>query len=88
MREHGRGGEDAEGDGDQIHKSGCGRRRDSGGPALLPRPRRLHDRDLQLRQPPRRPARRRAAVTLQMPAAHPPLVLRLCIGSCKTLLAL
>ena len=58
MREHGRGGEDAEGDGDQIHKSGCGRRRDSGGPALLPRPRRLHDRDLQLRQPPRRASRR------------------------------
>ena len=88
VRECGRGGEEAERNGDGLRKSSGGRGWNPGGPALLPRPRRLHDRDLQLRQPPRRPARRRAAVTLQMPAAHPPLVLRLCIGSCKTLLAL
>jgi hypothetical protein len=61
VREHGGGGAAAEGDRHPVRAALRGGGRHQRGPDLLPRPRRLHDRDLQLRQPPRRPARRRPA---------------------------
>lgn len=42
-----------------MHPQASRGRRHLRRPALLPRPRRLHDRDMQLRQPPRDPARSR-----------------------------
>jgi len=57
--EYGSSGEEAGGNGDRICKGISRRRRDPSGPALLPWPWWLHDRDLQLRQPPRSPPRRR-----------------------------
>ena len=57
VRECGRGGEEAERNGDGLRKSSGGRGWNPGGPAILPRPRRLHDRDLQLRESQARPRR-------------------------------
>jgi hypothetical protein len=59
VREHGGGGAAAQGDGHPVRAALRGGGRHQRGPDLLPRPGRLHDRGLQLRQPPRRPARRR-----------------------------
>jgi hypothetical protein len=54
VREHGRGGAAAQGDGDQVPGAARGGGRHLRRPALLPRPRWLHDRGLHLRQPPHR----------------------------------
>jgi hypothetical protein len=54
VREHGRRGAAAQGDGDQVPGAARGGGRHLRRPALLPRPRRLHDRGLHLRQPPHR----------------------------------
>ncbi|KAK4761025.1 hypothetical protein SAY87_005918 [Trapa incisa] len=52
VREHGGSEEEADRHGDRIREIDGGGRWDPRGPALLPRPGRLHDRDMQLRQPP------------------------------------
>lgn len=51
---HGRGASEEETtrDGDAVRDGGGGGSRGEGGPSLLPRPRRVHGRDLQLRQHP------------------------------------
>jgi hypothetical protein len=59
VREHGGRGAAAQGAGNPVRAAVRGGGRHQRRPDLLPRPRRLHDRDLQLRQPPRRPACRR-----------------------------
>lgn len=54
---HGRGAgeEETTRDGDEVRDSGGGGSRGEGGPSLLPRPRRVHGRDLQLREHPDHP---------------------------------
>jgi hypothetical protein len=57
VREHGGGGAAARGAGDQIRGAAGRGGRHLRGPGLLPRPRRLHDRGVHLRQPPHRAPR-------------------------------
>lgn len=59
VREHGCCGEEAEGDGDCVRADDGGGRRDPCRPNLLSRPWWLHDGDMQLWQPARRPFGRR-----------------------------
>ena len=56
---HDDGGEEAERDGDPVDTEDGGGGRNFGGPAVLPRSGRVHDRDLQLRCAPCHPAKRR-----------------------------
>lgn len=56
--EHGGGGEEAEGNGNGVQSAEGSGGRNRNRSTILPRPRRLHDRGLQLRQPSGRPAHR------------------------------
>ena len=69
VREHGRGAAAAQGAGLPLRAAAGGGGRRLRGPALLPRPRRLHGRGVHLRQPPHRAPRPRRGQRRPRPAA-------------------
>jgi hypothetical protein len=69
VREHGGGAAAAQGAGRPLRAAARGGGRHLRGPALLPRPRRLHGRGLHLRQPPHRAPRPRRGQRHPRPAA-------------------
>lgn len=69
MREHGGSAAAAHGAGHPIRAAARGGGRHLRGPALLPRPRRLHGRGVHLRQPPHRAPRSRGRPCHARPAA-------------------
>lgn len=69
MREHGGSAAAAHGAGHPVRAAARGGGRHLRGPALLPRPRRLHGRGVHLRQPPHRAPRSRGRPCHPRPAA-------------------